>query len=330
MAPAIRFGVLGVARITPRALTRPADYQRDVGIYAIAARDKRRAESFAQHEHIRIVVDDYQSVIDHPDVNAIYNPLVISLHKPWTLAALDAGKHVLCEKSFALNAEEAATMAAKAKATGLVLMDAFHYRYHPMFIRAKEILDSGTIGELLHVEAAFHIPVNDPDNIRMQYELGGGVTMDIGCYPISWIRHITGEEPTVTKASAVEGPANVDLILKADYVLPSGATAVSSGDMSIDARFRAELTVTGTLGTLKALNPLVPQTGHAIEITTASGTIVEQRDRRPTYDYQMDAFVEAVVDGKPLPTDADDAVKQMQVIDACYDAAGLPRRGLEL
>ena len=330
MAPAIRFGVLGVARITPRALTRPADYQRDVGIYAIAARDKRRAESFAQHEHIRIVADDYQSVIDHPDVNAIYNPLVISLHKPWTLAALDAGKHVLCEKSFALNAEEAATMAAKAKATGLVLMDAFHYRYHPMFIRAKEILDSGTIGELLHVEAAFHIPVNDPDNIRMQYELGGGVTMDIGCYPISWIRHITGEEPTVTKASAVEGPPNVDLILKADYVLPSGATAVSSGDMSIDARFRAELTVTGTLGTLKALNPLVPQTGHAIEITTASGTTVEQRDRRPTYDYQMDAFIEAVVHGKPLLTDADDAVKQMQVIDACYDAAGLPRRGLEL
>ena len=330
MPPAVRFGILGVARITPRALTRPADYQRDVGLYAIAARDKRRAESFAAHEAIRFVVDDYQAVIDHDSVNAIYNPLVISLHMPWTLAALEAGKHVLCEKSFALNADEAATMAAMGKETGLVVMDAFHYRYHPMFIRAKEIVDSGLIGDLVHVEGAFHIPVNDPDNIRMQYELGGGVTMDIGCYPISWIRHLTGEEPTVTKATAVEGPANVDVTLKAEYQLPSGATAMSSGDMAIDTRFRADLTATGTLGTLKVSNPLVPQTGHALELTTRSGTTVEKLDRRPTYDYQMDAFVEAVVNDKPLYTDAEDAVKQMQVIDACYDAAGLPRRGLEL
>jgi predicted dehydrogenase len=105
---------------------------------------------------------------------------------------------------------------------------------------------------------------------------------------------------------------------------------MSSGDMAIDTRFRADLTATGTLGTLKVSNPLVPQTGHALELTTRSGTTVEKLDRRPTYDYQMDAFVEAVVNDKPLYTDAEDAVKQMQVIDACYDAAGLPRRGLEL
>ena len=110
-----------------------------------------------------------------------------SMHKEWTIKALRAGKHVLCEKSFASNALEAKEMEAAGAETGLVLMDAFHYRYHPVFIRAKEIMESGEIGKVERINAAFHVPVSDPDNIRMNYNLGGGVTMDIGCYPISFL-----------------------------------------------------------------------------------------------------------------------------------------------
>ena len=327
MAPPIRFGTLGVARITPRALTRPADYAPEVPVVAVAARDRGRADDFARDEHIRYVLDDYQGVIDHERVNAIYNPLVISLHKEWTLRALEAGKHVLCEKSFALNEGQARTMADAAAESGLVLMDAFHYRYHPVFRRAKELIVSGAIGTIEHIEASFHVPVRDRNDIRMQYPLGGGVTMDIGCYPISWIRHLTDEEPEVTDAAAVEGPPDIDLKLEAHYRFPSGITAATSGDMSPDAKFRADLTVTGSDGTLTVNNPLAPQTGHAITTTTATGTSTETLDRRPTYDYQMDAFIDAVLNGtKPL-TDAEDAVKQMRVIDACYTAAGLTPRG---
>ncbi len=327
MAPPIRFGTLGVARITKRALIHPADSAPQVAIYAIAARDRARAESFASHEGIRVVLDDYQGVIDHPDVNVIYNPLVISLHKVWTIKALEAGKHVLCEKSFALNAEEAQEMATVAKTNNLVLMDAFHYRYHPVFERAVEIVRSGVIGKLEHVEGYFHVPVNDPGNIRMDYALGGGVTMDIGCYPISWLRHLTGEEPRVTQAEAVVGPPNVDITLVASYEFPSGITGTSSGDMAADAKFRAQLIARGSAGTLTVDNPLIPQMGHDIQVETATGTTHETLDRRPTYDYQLDAFIDAVLQNQSLLTDAEDAVKQMRVIDAVYEAAGLPKRG---
>ena len=326
---AVRFGTLGVAQITPRALLHPVDSERNARVVAVAARDRERATAFAAHEHIPHVLNDYQEVIDHPDVNAIYNPLVISLHKPWSIRALEAGKHVLCEKSFALNEAEAQAMADVAAARGLVLMDAFHYRYHPVFVRAVDIVRSGLIGEVEHVEGYFHIPVNDPDNIRMKYELGGGVTMDIGCYPISWLRHVTGQEPTVVGATATVGPPGVDLTMVAQFRFPNGATGTSSGDMAPDTRFRADLTVRGSAGSLYVQNPLVPQMGHELVITNADGERRETFDRRPSYGYQLDAFIDAVMSGAELLTGAEDAVRQMRVIDAVYRAAGMTPRGTE-
>ena len=132
----VQFGVLGAAKITPRALIYPCVDEPGAFIRAIAARDRSRAEEMAQWAPIREVLDDYQAVIEHPKCNAIYIPLPISHHHEWTLKALRAGKHVLCEKSFASNAGEAEEMAAVAREKGLVLMDAFHYRYHPVFLRA--------------------------------------------------------------------------------------------------------------------------------------------------------------------------------------------------
>ena len=330
MPPPIRFGALGVANITARALVHPVDSEPNAVIWAIAARDRTRAEAFAAHTGIRTVEDDYQSVIDNPDVNAVYNPLPIALHREWTLKALAAGKHVLCEKSFSSNAEEAREMADAASDSSLVLMDAFHYRYHPIFEKTVELLRSGRIGQIEHMDASFHTAGSgDPGNIRMNYALGGGVTMDIGCYPIHWVRHAMGEEPEVIDAEAETGPPDVDLALKARMRFPSGVTASVSGDMRPDATFTATLTVTGSEGKLHVENPLVPQRGHRLKVETAAGLETIELDRRTSYGYQLDAFIAAVLDGAPLWTDAEDAVKQMTVIDACYEAAGLPRRGLK-
>ena len=329
MPPPIRFGALGVANITPRALVHPVDSEPRATIWAVAARDRARAEAFAAHEHIRTVADGYQAVIDNPDINAIYNPLPISLHHEWTLKALAAGKHVLCEKSFACNADEAREMADAARDASLVLMDAFHYRYHPIFIKTVELLRSGAIGQVEDLDASSHTPVTDPDSIRLDYALGGGVTMDLGCYPIHWVRHAVGEEPEVFQAEAETGPPDVDLMLKAKMRFPSGAIASISGDMREGVAFNSSLTVTGSEGKLHLENPIVPQRGHRLEVETAAGTETIELDRRPTYGYQIDAFIAAVLEGAPLLTDAEDAVKQMTVIDACYAAAGLPRRGLE-
>ena len=326
----IRFGTLGAANIAPAALLQPASRNPDVEVVAIAARNRDHAAAMAEKGGVRDVVDDYQAVIDHPDVNAIYNPLPISHHREWTLKALAAGKPVLCEKSFALNEGEAAQMAEAADAAGLLLVEAFHYRYHPVFLRAIEIFQSGALGAIKRIEGRFHvagergIPATD---IRMIYATGGGATMDMGCYPLSWLRHITGEEPTVVSAEAVEGPPDVDLRLAAEVAFPSGATGNASGSMAKGEPHRWDLVVQGAQGTLTVTNPLVPHHGHEIKLETGGETKTETLTRRTTYDFQLDAFVRALDTGERLPTDAADAVKQMRLVDSAYRAAGMKVRG---
>ena len=195
MGTPIRIGTLGAAGITPAALMEPAKENADVIVTAIAARDRLRAQRFADHHDIESVYDHYDDVIADDSLDVIYNPLPISHHLEYTVKALRAGKHVLCEKSFALNAREAEEMHEVAQETGLVLIEAFHYRYHPIFHRALEIVESGALGKLEHIDARFVVGTPNTENIRMHYETGGGATMDMGCYPISWLRHITKSEP---------------------------------------------------------------------------------------------------------------------------------------
>ena len=327
MAQPLRIGTLGAAMITPNALTDPASNNDDVVVAAVAARDRTRAEKFASQHDIETVYDSYDDVIADSSLDAIYNPLPISHHKEYSIKALRAGKHVLCEKSFSLNAAEAREMAAVGDETGLVLIEAFHYRYHPVFQKALEFVDSGVLGDLQHIEAQFIVGTPNKENIRMIYETGGGATMDMGCYPISWIRHITRKEPIVTSATAEEGDPQIDLSLEVEYEFEGGVTAKTTGAMN-QRRFVAEMTVTGSNGELFVQNPLVPQHGNHVKLTVDGETkFDEELTRRPTYEYQLEAFVDAVRNGTSMPTDAHDAIKQMEVIDAAYSAAGLKPRG---
>ena len=169
-------------------------------------------------------------------------------------------------------------------------------------------------------------PPSETD-IRMIYAQGGGTTMDLGCYPISWVRHLMGEEPVEVSATAVEGPPDVDLRLFTEMQFANGVSAKTRGDMGPDASFEMSFEVTGSQGKLRVQQPLVPQIGHSIELTVAGQTTTESKDRRSTYGYQLDAFIRAVEQGEAQPTDAEDAVKQMQLIDRCYAAAGMKLRG---
>ncbi len=325
----IRFGTLGAARITPRGLLHPCMDEPNAAVVAIAARDRDRAENFARWSNIPHVLDDYDSVVRFEKIDALYNPLQITAHHEWTIKALEAGKHVLCEKSFAANANEAQEMVEAANKAQCIVMDAFHYRYHPLFCRAREIYASGELGEIAHIDAVFSTPGDkmSSNSIRKVYELGGGVTMDIGCYPISWVRHITAEEPTIVSAEAETGPPKVDVFLTARMLFPSGVTAQTTGDMRDGARLRLKLTVTGSRGEMIVLNPITPQNGHRLIVKVDGSERDEYFDRRPSYGYQLDAFLEAIETGKPPITSGDDGVNQMKAIDACYEAAGLPLRG---
>ncbi len=324
----IRFGTLGTARITPSALIYPASSEPRVSIRAVAAREPSRATAFAQHHNIPKVYDTYQQVIDDEKVDAIYIPLPIAAHHEWTLKALAAGKHVLCEKSFSSNEAEAIEMQEAANKAGLVVMDAFHYRYHPMFERAVAIIRSGELGDLQRLDAAFSVPfAMDPGDIRMDYTQGGGVTMDIGCYPVSWVRHLSGEEPVNVTATAEIGPPDVDVYLEAELTFPSGTTATIAGDMRGRSGLVAKATVSGTGGSMQLINPLAPQSGHQLVLNANGHQRTEVFDRRTSYSYQLDAFVDAIESGKPLLTGPQDAVNQMKAIDACYLAAGMRLRG---
>ncbi|MEC9252031.1 MAG: Gfo/Idh/MocA family oxidoreductase [Pseudomonadota bacterium] len=325
MREPLRIGTLGAAGITPAALMEPAKEIDGVVVAAVAARDRNRAEQFAERHHIPLVYDHYDSVIADDSLDVIYNPLPISHHLEYTVKALRAGKHVLCEKSFALNAREAEEMHAVAQDTGLVLIEAFHYRYHQIFQRALEIVESGTLGKLEHIDARFVVGTPNAENIRMHYDTGGGATMDMGCYPISWLRHITREEPKVVAATAKIGNPDVDLRLEVDYQLQDGLTATTVGSMC-DPGFAADMEIRGSDGHMRVVNPLVPQHGNKIELTVGSDSSEEEFTRRSTYAFQLEAFVDAVENGTQLPTDSADAVKQMRVIDAAYLAAGMKTR----
>ncbi|MBT3460566.1 MAG: Gfo/Idh/MocA family oxidoreductase [Gammaproteobacteria bacterium] len=322
------FGVLGAAKITPLALLEPVSGEPFVSVRCVAARDPTRAAAFAETHAIPIVHRDYQAVLDDPLVDAVYVPLPISEHAQWTVKALAAGKHVLCEKSLASNTAEVTKMRDQATACGLVLMEAFHYRYHPLFQAAVEVMQAGEIGVVEHLDAVFQVKGPIPSNdIRRNYGLGGGVLMDIGCYPISWIRHLMQAEPVVVSATAITDPDQVDVEMRASLSFELGATAMITGSMKADVDFKAVVEVFGSEGQMTLRNPLAPQLGHELIVTGVQGSRRVTFDKRSSYAYQLDAFLGAVQRGHSLWTDANDAVKQLTVIDACYKKAGLRLRG---
>src|SRR5262245_2757151 len=155
----LRIATLGAARITPGALVKPARNVADAEVVAVAARDRARAEAFAAKQGIPRVFDSYEDLIADPQIDAVYNPLPNGLHAEWTIAALEAGKHVRCEKPFTANAKEAEEVAAVAERTGLVVMEAFHYRYHPLAARMREVVTSGEIGTIERVDTALCFPL---------------------------------------------------------------------------------------------------------------------------------------------------------------------------
>ena len=325
----LRFGILGAAGITPRALIKPVEEFPDVEIVCMAARDRDRAETFAARAGIPNVHDTYDEVVTDPNVDAIYNPLAISGHKEWTIKALNAGKHVLCEKPFAMNEAEAREMADAAQQSGLVCAEAFHYYYHPLSRRMREIVQSGLLGKVRFADAHFQNTVVDvPSQIRYRIELGGGATMDLGSYPLHFLRHTFGAEPQVLSAKAATVHEHIDLELEAELLFPDNVPARISSRMNAAGGFSSEVNVYGDAGWLKVVNPLVPQREiHRIELHTTWGRRIETLTKTPTFNYQLQAFIDAINGVKPMPTDAEDGVISMRVIDNVYRAAGMKPRG---
>jgi predicted dehydrogenase len=322
----LRIGVLGAARIAPAALIKPARTSAEASVTAVAARDSARARQFAEKHDIPTVHDSYGDLLADPDIDAVYNPLPNGLHGRWTLSALDAGKHVLCEKPFTANATEAAEVAAAAEASGLVVMEAFHYRYHPLFRRAVQIVQSGELGTIERIETALSFPLPKFSDIRYDLSLAGGALMDAGCYPVHMARSLGGSAPEVVSAKAKLHRPDVDRAMQAELRFPEGHTAAITCSMWSSSLLRLSANVYGSEGLLSIVNPLMPQVFHRMTVQAGKNRRNERFDKRASYAYQLDAFVAAVVRGEPTLTPPADSVANMTVIDAIYTAAGLQPR----
>ncbi len=323
----LRIGVLGAARITPMALIRPARDLPEAEIVAVAARDQSRARKFASKHGIPRVRASYDELLADPEIDAVYNPLPNGLHCEWTVRALDAGKHVLCEKPIASNEAEARSMAAAAERTGLVLAEAFHWRYHPLADRMREIVTTGALGSVLHVEASLCMLLPMPKDIRYRFDLGGGGLMDAGCYPVSMVRFLAGAEPEVKSATARVSSPGVDRWLRAELGFADGRTGRITCALFSRDFFKCQLRVVGDEGEMTVLNPVAPQIYHHLTLRNRDGKRRERVKGPPSYVGQLRAFVRWVRGGEPMPTDAAHGIANMHVIDEIYRAAGLPLRG---
>ncbi|WP_307807086.1 Gfo/Idh/MocA family oxidoreductase [Naasia sp. SYSU D00057] len=321
----LRVGILGAAGIAPKALIDPVRRrQGDVVVTAVASRRPDSAAAYAEEHGIPRSHGGYAALLADPEVDLVYNALPPSAHAEWSIAALEAGKDVLCEKPFAMDAAQARAMTDAAERTGRRLVEAFHHRYHPLWDHAAAYRDSGRIGEVRHLVARFDASIPFwAESLRHAPELGGGALMDLGCYALHWARTFAGEEPTVEAAQAELNELGADQSIRARLTFPSGLTAVV--EASMDGPFRQELLLEGTQGTVAVDGLVFPARGHSVREEVDGVARYSTVAGRETYDHQLDALVRALASGERLPTEGADSVANMAAIDAIYAAAGVVR-----
>jgi predicted dehydrogenase len=303
----------------------------DVRLVAVDARDLERAKEFAAGNGIERAYGSYPELLADPDVEVVYNALPNSLHGPWNLAAVRAGKHVLTEKPFASNADEARRVAEVAGRSDRVVFDAFHYRYHPIFDRFLTAVTSGEIGALTSLRVQMTMPSPGDGDLRWSLPLAGGAMMDLGCYALhvaSTVADALGGTAELVGSSMGERPdrPGVDQWFTVELALPGGARAFLHGDMGSPVR-ESSLRADGDGGHVVVKNFIKVNTDDRLIVQQAGGDErVEHLGTRSTYHYQIDALTAAVRSGSQFPTTAADAVANLVLIDECYRMAGLDVR----
>jgi predicted dehydrogenase len=327
----IRIGILGAARIAPRGIVTPANALLGAEVVAIAARSLERAQDFAAKHSIPLALGSYSELIARDDIDLVYVALPPSAHLEWCTAAVTSGKHVLVEKPFANNAPDAIKMVAAAKAAGRHLIEAFHYRFHPLFEQALTSLRNGEIGRIRHIDAMFNANLPDtPGELRYIEALGGGALMDLGCYCLHWIRTVAADEPSIVSASARCGIPGVDLDIEASLAFTTGPTATLKCSMQPpDGVLARRLRVHGDDGMLELDNPVSPHSGATLSVETAAASMPKMiSGGDTTFHFQLRHVID-VIEGRAQPlTGGRDAIDNMRGIDAIYRAAGLKPRGL--
>ncbi|MGA7271702.1 MAG: Gfo/Idh/MocA family oxidoreductase [Acidimicrobiia bacterium] len=333
MSDQVQWGILGTADIAVRKVIPAMQGSALSRVVAIASRSAQRAAEVAQSLDIPRSHGSYEELLADPDVEAVYIPLPNSLHAQWTLAAADAGKHVLCEKPLALTAAEAQTMIDGARRAGVKLMEAFMYRFHPLWSEVRRLVDGGAIGEVLAIQSFFSYRNIDPEDIRNIAEYGGGALYDIGCYPVNVARMLLGGEPSRVMAAIRRDPDfGTDVVTSAILDFDGRhATFTCSTQLEDDQRVHVQ----GTGGRLLVEIPFNIPPDQPTRLYRFAGGSPPVAPDVETYDVpaadqytvQADAFSRAIIDDAPVPTPPEDAVANLKVLERVFASAASVERG---
>lgn len=317
MPEPIRWGILSTARIG-RTVIRGIGRSRTNVVQAVASRDYSRALEWAKEHGIPRAFGSYDEMLGSGEIDAVYNPLPNSLHGEWTIRALEAGLPVLCEKPFTATAEEARRVAAVAQRTNTLVVEAFMYRYHPLYDRVEALLAEQAIGELVAINSTFTFALERPDDIRTSAALAGGALMDVGCYCVNLSRRVAGCEPARTHA--FERRTTVDDTLLGSLEFPNGVVAQFECSMESHARQYAE--IIGTKGMIEIPKPWYPGEERAQFILRQNGREETVRtEGADCFHLEIENFSRALRTRTPVRWPIEDAIANMAVIEALYTSA---------
>jgi predicted dehydrogenase len=314
----LNWGLLSTAHIN-RALITPLRASTRNRLAAVASRSEATAQAYAAEWKIERSFGSYEALLNDPQIDVIYNPLPNHLHAEWTIKALEAGKHVLCEKPMGLTPAEVDAMADAAAKSGRVLAEAFMYRHHPQTLQVKELVQNGTIGRLQAVRGAFTFNMTSDTNIRLVPEWGGGSIWDVGCYPISYTRYIIGEEPLEVFGQQVTGSTGIDDSFFGQMRFPGNVYA--QFDCGFRTPLRAQMEIVGSEGTIFIPTPFKPGLNEKIVLSKDGVETLIDMPGQELYSGEVEDMADCVLNGKTQRMSLADSRANIAVITALLESA---------
>jgi D-xylose 1-dehydrogenase (NADP+, D-xylono-1,5-lactone-forming) len=314
----LKWGLLSTAKIN-RALITPLRISARNKLAAVASRSQATADAYAKEWRIPKAHGSYEALLADPEIDVIYNSLPNHLHAEWTIKALEAGKNVLCEKPMALTVAEVDAIAAAAQRTGKIVAEAFMYRHHPQTLKAKEIVDSGALGQLKLVRGSFTFKMENDVNIRLNPEMGGGSIWDIGCYPLSYMRTMLGAEPLEVFGWQVTGSTGIDETFIAQLKFPGKIHA--QFDCSFAIPFHTFMEVVGADATLVIPLPFKPGENEKMFLTRGEKTETVKIKGEELYIGEVEDMADCILKGKTPRVTLTDSRANVAALRALLESA---------
>lgn len=318
MTKILNWGLLSTARIN-RALIPPLQVSKRNGLLAVGSRSQATADAYAKEKKIPRAYGSYEALLADPDIDVIYNPLPNHLHAAWTIKAVEAGKHVLCEKPLALTVDEVDAIRSAAQKHGRVVAEAFMYRYHPQTLKVQELVRSGSLGTLKLIRGSFSFVLAREGDVRLNPEMGGGSIWDVGCYPISYARSVVGEEPLEVFGWQVTGPTGIDKTFVGQMRFKDDV--IAQFDSSFVIPFHAFMEIVGSEGTLNIPRPFKPGVNEKIYLTRGEKTETITIKGQELYLGEVEDMADAILLGREPRVPLDDSRANVAVISALLESA---------